>query len=92
MTRPLLIIAMSLLGACSQAPQPVDENEVRIVRDDYGVPHICADTVFGLYYSYGYAVAQDRLFQMEMESDDASLLEVNLILQTWDRESRDEKA
>lgn len=41
-------------------------NTVRIVRDTYGVPHIYADTVFGLFYGYGYAVGQDRLFQMEM--------------------------
>jgi penicillin amidase len=39
---------------------------VRLVRDNYGVPHIYSDSVFGLYYGYGYAVAQDRLFQMEM--------------------------
>jgi penicillin amidase len=36
------------------------------VRDNHGVPHIYADDVYGLYFGYGYAVAQDRLFQMEM--------------------------
>ena len=39
---------------------------MRIVRDDYGVPHVYAKTVYGLYYGYGYAIAQDRLFQLEM--------------------------
>lgn len=47
--------------------QPVRvESDVTIERDDYGVPHVYSDTVRGLYTGYGYAVAQDRLFQMEM--------------------------
>lgn len=37
-----------------------------IVRDSYGIPHIYADTQFGLFYGYGYALGQDRLFQLEM--------------------------
>lgn len=39
--------------------------EIRIVRDSYGVPHVFADTEEGLYYGNGYAVAQDRLLQLE---------------------------
>lgn len=39
---------------------------ITIKRDTYGVPHVYADTVRGLYYGYGYVVAEDRLFQMEM--------------------------
>lgn len=42
------------------------KHEVVIKRDEYGVPHIYADTTYSLFYGYGYAVAQDRLFQMEM--------------------------
>lgn len=41
-------------------------DDVRIIRDNYGVPHVYADDVYSLFYGYGYAVAQDRLFQMEM--------------------------
>ncbi|SAL02167.1 penicillin amidase [Caballeronia arationis] len=41
-------------------------HEVVIKRDEYGVPHIYANSVYRLFYGYGYAVAQDRLFQMEM--------------------------
>lgn len=37
-----------------------------IYRDSYGVPHVYANTVYGLFYGYGYAIATDRLFQMEM--------------------------
>lgn len=39
---------------------------VTIRRDAYGVPHVYANSEFGLFYGYGHAVAQDRLFQMEM--------------------------
>ena len=65
MQKILLTIVILLLSACSSHP-PGNLHEVRIVRDNYGVPHIYADDIYGLYYGYGYAVAQDRLFQMEM--------------------------
>src|SRR5215831_15287812 len=39
---------------------------VRIVRDEYGVPHIFASTTRALFYGEGYAVAQDRLWQAEL--------------------------
>ncbi|MCH8686625.1 penicillin acylase family protein [Pedomonas mirosovicensis] len=42
------------------------EGTVEIVRDDYGIPHVYSDTVYGLYYGFGYAAAEDRLFQLEM--------------------------
>ena len=38
---------------------------VRIVRDAYGVPAITADSDEGAWFGAGYAVAQDRLFQLE---------------------------
>jgi penicillin amidase len=40
--------------------------DVRIVRDEYGVPHIYADDLGALFFGFGHAVAQDRLFQLEM--------------------------
>jgi penicillin amidase len=39
---------------------------VTIYRDDFGAPHIYAADLEGLFYGYGYAAAQDRLFQMDM--------------------------
>lgn len=39
-------------------------SEIKIVRDEYGMPHIYANDTWHLFY--GYVVAQDRLFQMEM--------------------------
>lgn len=40
--------------------------EVNIKRDAYGVPHIYADNVYDLYYGYGFSIAQDRLFSLDM--------------------------
>jgi len=48
------------------APPPAAEKSLTIKRDSYGVPHIYADTVRGIFHGYGYVVAEDRLFQMEM--------------------------
>lgn len=39
---------------------------VEIRRDAWGVPHVFADDVRGVYRGYGFAVAEDRLFQMDM--------------------------
>ena len=39
---------------------------VKIIRDDYGVPHIYAKTKEGLAYGAGYAMAQDRLWQADL--------------------------
>lgn len=39
---------------------------VEIRRDFWGVPHVFADTLRGVYRGYGFAVAEDRLFQMDM--------------------------
>src|SRR5262245_21406334 len=40
--------------------------KVRITRDDYGVPHVKARTIYDVGYGMGQAQAQDRLFQMEL--------------------------
>jgi penicillin amidase len=37
----------------------------RITRDQRGVPHIFADNDHDLFFAFGYAVAQDRLFQLD---------------------------
>jgi penicillin amidase len=36
------------------------------VRDRYGVPHIYAQTAHDLFFLQGYAIAQDRLFQLDL--------------------------
>jgi len=40
--------------------------QATIKRDNYGVPHVYSDTLKGLFFGYGYAVAQDRLYQIEI--------------------------
>jgi penicillin amidase len=46
-------------------PLPTGE-ETTIIRDGYGVPHVFAETREGMAYGAGYALAQDRLWQMEV--------------------------
>src|SRR4051794_2962946 len=41
------------------------ERKVRIERDRSGIPHIHADSERDLFFGFGYAVAQDRLFQLD---------------------------
>ncbi len=43
----------------------VDGDQVQIFRDDFGVPYISAETDHGLFAGFGYAVAEDRLWQLE---------------------------
>lgn len=62
----------SALDGASEGGQAVSRlsatpgEAVTIYRDSYGTPQVFAETNYGVYYGYGYAVATDRLFQMEM--------------------------
>ena len=38
---------------------------VRIERDSWGIPHISAEDDLDLFFGYGFAMAQDRLFQLD---------------------------
>ena len=38
---------------------------VSIDRDSFGIPHISADNDADLFFGFGYAMAQDRLFQLD---------------------------
>ncbi|WP_100012443.1 penicillin acylase family protein [Lentibacillus sediminis] len=51
---------------------PVLENEVTVVTDANGVPHIKAENEHDLYVAQGYVQAQHRLFQMELSRRQAS--------------------
>ncbi len=65
----LSILPPSPVAAQGNAPSqilPVDGQTARIFRDEYGVPHISAPTNRALFYAYGYAVAQDRLWQLDL--------------------------
>ncbi|MEP0546559.1 MAG: penicillin acylase family protein [Rhodothermales bacterium] len=66
----LLIGCAPLVTAQAQAAQDLtleapDGTTVTIDRDDFGVPHITAETEAAVFFGQGFAVAQDRLFQME---------------------------
>ena len=56
----LVICVCFILSSCNR------NSGIVIKRTDFGVPHIYASTIYGLFYGYGYVVGQDRLFQMEM--------------------------
>jgi acyl-homoserine lactone acylase PvdQ len=68
------LCAPALLAALILAPpalaQPLsltapDGTTVTVERDTLGVPRIMGETEGAVFYGQGYAVAQDRLFQME---------------------------
>lgn len=68
-----LALGPSLLSAPASAEQTLNFNgeEIRIVRDSFGVPHVFASIERALFYGNGYAIAQDRLWQMERYRRDA---------------------
>ncbi|MFQ5709156.1 MAG: penicillin acylase family protein [bacterium] len=49
--------------AILQAP---DGSLVTVARDSFGVPHITGQTEVGIFFGQGFAVAQDRLYQLEL--------------------------
>lgn len=42
------------------------EGRVEIYRDDYGIPHIIAESVEDAFFGLGFSMAQDRPFQLEI--------------------------
>lgn len=59
------IVLGVLLAGCQQTGS-AGAREIQIKRDTFGTAHVYADSVYGLFQGYGYVVAQDRLFQLEM--------------------------
>ena len=71
----VLLLGLLLTAGCQkQGMEAVERavvggtgsDSVTIYRDAYGAPQVFADSNYGVYFGYGYAVGQDRLFQMEM--------------------------
>jgi acyl-homoserine-lactone acylase len=63
----MLILLMGMHPASqmeTKEPKFPKKGYVRIIRDDYGVPHVYALRERDLYYGFGYAMAADRLKQM----------------------------
>ncbi|MBM9592291.1 penicillin acylase family protein [Leptospira sp. 201903075] len=42
-------------------------SKVTVIRDDAGIPHIVAGDAKSAYFALGYTMAQDRIFQMELQ-------------------------
>ncbi|HEY3631548.1 MAG TPA: penicillin acylase family protein [Jatrophihabitantaceae bacterium] len=62
---PVLALALLTPAAAWAAPTHHDGG-ARIVRDEYGVPHVYASTERALFFGNGYAQAQDRLWQADL--------------------------
>ncbi len=62
----LKLLSGILLLAALLAAGAAYAEEVKISRDNFGVPHIFAKTDEGAFFGQGYAEACDRLFQLEM--------------------------
>jgi penicillin amidase len=65
---PALLFGLGALAACSDAEEksPFPRSEVRLVTDAYGITHVYAKNDADAFYGSGYAMARDRLFQMEL--------------------------
>lgn len=73
-------------------------NNVSVLRDKWGVPHITGNDIHDVVFAEGYVTAQDRLFQMEFNrrvaqgrlaemfgaGDDNSILDTDILLRTLD--------
>lgn len=77
----LLLIAFIGLNAFLSYSKPkisgevilsILDDDVTVVRDDMGVPHVEAKSDADLYRAQGYVQAQDRLFQMDLSRRQAS--------------------
>ncbi len=73
---PLLDPASGIWSVARQTAMPGEvvatiptlEDEVRVVYDRRGVPHIWATSIDDVMRALGYVVARDRLFQMELQT------------------------
>lgn len=56
-----LLLALTAVGVPAKA-----SSQIRIVRDQFGVPHVYGATAEDVAFGAGYALAQDRLWQMHI--------------------------
>src|SRR5215472_12775855 len=64
--RHSLVYAGCLVLCMLALPQtaPASANDATIYRDEYGIPHVFADTLERAAYAVGYAQAEDRLEEL----------------------------
>jgi penicillin amidase len=64
---PLLAAAsLAALGCSSPASTSVLRDDVDVITDNMGIPHVYASSDADAFYGAGYAMARMRLFQLEM--------------------------
>ena len=68
----LALLRSGLALALSILVMPVASHAAEIVRDKFGVPHVYGVDVADAFFGYGYAAAEDRLFQLEMRRRQAT--------------------
>jgi len=75
----LLLLWLLFLVSCkdsgnsgNELSTPGLEKPVEILRDEYGINHIYAQTEHDLFFAQGYSAAKDRLFQFELWRRQAS--------------------
>ena len=68
----VFVIRRPLPQLGGQLRLPGLESEVRVLRDERGVPHIFADTAEDLFRAQGFVHAQDRFFEMDLRRHVAS--------------------
>lgn len=62
----ILACGLGLLAVLPAIVNADEERQSKIVRDEYGVPHIFSDSEYSLWYASGYAQAADRLWQADL--------------------------
>lgn len=66
-TTALLLLSGGAYAVNQDSDRPSNRpGQVVIKRDSHGVPHVYAKDTRGLFFGFGYAVAEDRLYQLEM--------------------------
>ncbi|MCL4201109.1 MAG: penicillin acylase family protein [Pirellulaceae bacterium] len=58
------LVATPLIPLLTSPLVRANEETVEILRDQWGIPHVFAQTDAGAWYGLGYATAEDRAFQM----------------------------
>lgn len=62
----LLLVVFSLSSQSENIKVPGLQAAVKIIVDEWGVPHIYAENEHDLFFAQGYNAARDRLFQLEI--------------------------
>jgi len=61
-----VLVTLGGLQAADAIRVPGLDQQVEILRDRWGVPHIYASTTHDLFFAQGYITAKDRLFQIDL--------------------------